>query len=79
MHTSNGHVLGYTHEHLFLALPTKARILVFRFIIEYIPSSLMDIEPLGNNRSIFYRLYFCMVKYLSFHNSSFFALRYFLM
>ncbi len=54
MHTSNGHILGYTNEHLFLALPTKARILVFRFIIEYIPSSLMDIEPLGNNRSILY-------------------------
>jgi hypothetical protein len=25
------------------------------------------------------RLYFCLVKYLSFHNSSSFALRYFLM
>jgi hypothetical protein len=46
MHTSNGHVLGYTNEHSFLALPTKARrILVFRFIIEYIPSSLMDFDP----------------------------------
>jgi hypothetical protein len=36
-----------------LAVPTKARIIVFRFIIEY--SSLRDFyRPLGNiNRSIF--------------------------
>jgi len=41
-----------------LILPTKARILcLFRFIIEYIYSSLMDFGPLGNNnnnRSNFY-------------------------
>ncbi len=35
---------------LLLALPTKARILVFRFVIEY--SSLRGFWPLGN-RSIF--------------------------
>jgi hypothetical protein len=29
-------------------------------------------------RGLFWRLYFCMVKYLNFHNSSF-ALRYFVM
>jgi hypothetical protein len=28
-------------------------------------------------RGFFWRLYFCMVKYLRFHSCSFFALRYF--
>jgi hypothetical protein len=34
-------------------LPTMARIFAFRFIIEYIYSSLRDFGPLHNNRSIF--------------------------
>jgi hypothetical protein len=40
----------HTHHHLpltLLALPTKAKGIVFRFIIEY-NSSLRDFGPLGN-------------------------------
>jgi hypothetical protein len=94
-----------------LALLSKARDIVFTFIIEY--NSLRDFGPkaiglflcedfwmmifwlvlkleisynrvmisyriLVSCRKCFWRLYFCMVKYLRFHNSSF-DLRYFLM
>jgi hypothetical protein len=63
----------------FIGLTWQGKDIVFRFIIEC--SSLRDFGPLCNIIGLFLyedfgRLSFCMVKYLSFHVSSF-ALRYF--
>jgi hypothetical protein len=53
--------------------------LVLKLEISYNRVIIFWFRILVSFRGFFWRLFFCMVKYLSFHNSSSSALRYFLM